>query len=51
MAAMTIEELRAKVKELGFDDNAKVVVLVGRTSDGKYQIVQVNADGKLVTTT
>jgi len=51
MASMTIDELKAEIQQLGFDDNAKVVVLVGKTAGGKYQIVQVNDDGKLVTTT
>ena len=51
MAAMTLEELKAAVELLGFDANTKVVVLVGKTSDGKYQFVQVDADGKVVTTT
>ena len=48
---MTIAELREAVQALGFDANTVVVLLVGKTSDGKYQIVQVDADGKLVTTT
>lgn len=48
---MTIIELREAIQNLGFDDNAKVALLVGKTSDGKYQFVQVDADGKVVTTT
>ena len=51
MAAMTLDELKAAIKALAFDDNAKVVILVGKTSDGKYQFVQVDANGKVVTTT
>ncbi len=51
MATYTLAELQALIQELGFNDNCKVVLLVGKTSDGKYQIVQVDADGKLVTTT
>ena len=50
MAALTLVELRALVESLSFNDNLKVVLLVGKTSDDKYQIVQVDADGKLVTT-
>jgi len=48
MASMTLVELKAAVEALGFDDNTKVVLLVGKTTDGKYQFVQVDADGKLV---
>jgi hypothetical protein len=51
MAAMTLEELKTWEQEQGFDDNSKIVVLVGMTTDGKFQIVQVDATGKLVTTT
>lgn len=51
MAAMTKEELLEAIEVLGFDDNTKVVLLVGKTSDGKYQFVQVDADGKVLTTT
>ncbi|MFA7101543.1 MAG: hypothetical protein WC196_07490 [Bacilli bacterium] len=50
MAAMTLAELKAAIQELGFDINTKVVLLVGKTSDGKYQFVQVDDDGKVVTT-
>ena len=51
MAAMTLEELKTAVQALAFDINTKVVLLVGKTSDGKYQFVQVDANGKVVTTT
>jgi hypothetical protein len=51
MAAMTLEELKIAVQALGFDSNTRVVVLVGKTSDGKYQFVQVDEDGAVVTTT
>jgi len=50
MAAMTLEELRELEKTLSFNDNIKIVLLVGKTAAGAYQIVQVDADGKLVTT-
>ena len=49
--AYTLEELKALIQELGFNDNCKVVLLVGRTADDKYQIILVDNDGKLVTTT
>ena len=48
---MTLAELQAAIQDLGFNDNAKVVLLVGMTADGKYQFVQVDANGKLVTAT
>jgi len=51
MATYTLDELKSLIRELGFNDNCKVVLLVGRTSDGKYQVVQVDDDGKIVTTT
>jgi hypothetical protein len=51
MASYTLAELKALIEELSFDDNCKVVLLVGKTSAGKYQIVQVDDDGKVVTTT
>lgn len=51
MASYTLEELRAAIEELGFDANTVVVLLVGKTAAGKYQIVQVDDDGKIVTTT
>jgi hypothetical protein len=56
MAAMTLEELKAAVTALditedsGFNQGTQVVLLVGKTADGKYQFVQVDANGKLVTT-
>jgi hypothetical protein len=49
MATYTLEELKELVQELGFNDNCKVVLLVGKTAGGDYQIVQVDDDGKLVT--
>lgn len=48
---MTLTELKELIQELGFNDNCKVVLLVGKVSDNEYQIVKVDADGKLVTTT
>lgn len=50
MASMTLDELRAAIQDLALDDNAKVVLLVGKTAAGKYQFVQVDDDGKVVTT-
>lgn len=49
MASMTLAELKAFIQDLGFNDNAKVVLLVGRTSAGKYQVVQVDDDGVVQT--
>lgn len=51
MASMTLQELKEAIQALGFDANTKVVVLVGKTADGKYQFVQVDDEGKIVTTT
>ena len=51
MASMTLTELKEAIQALGFDRNTVVVVLVGKTADGKYQFVQVDSDGKVVTTT
>ncbi|MFA7101410.1 MAG: hypothetical protein WC196_06780 [Bacilli bacterium] len=50
MAAMTIKQLKEAIQELGFDINTRVVLLVGKTTDGKYQFVQVDENGKVVTT-
>lgn len=47
---MTLEELKVAIQALGFDANTKAVILIGKTSDGKYQFVQVDANGKVVTT-
>jgi len=47
---MTLIELKELIHELGFDDNCKVVLLVGKVSEDNYQIVKVDADGKIVTT-
>ncbi len=47
---MTLVELKELIRELGLNDNAKVCLLIGRTSAGAYEVVQVDADGKLVTT-
>lgn len=48
---MTLEELKELIQQLGFNDNCKVVLLVGKVGDDEYQIVKVDSDGKLVTTT
>lgn len=50
MAVYTLAELKEFIKTLGFNDNCKVVLLVGKTSDGNYQFVMVDADGKVVIT-
>ena len=47
----TLVELKALIQDLGFNDNCKVVLLVGKVDDDEYQIVKVNSDGKIVTTT
>jgi len=48
---MTLAELKELIQELGFNDNCKVVLLVGKVGDNNYEIVKVDSDGKLVTTT
>ena len=48
---MTLVELKELIRQLGFDDNCKVVLLVGKVGENNYQIVKVDADGKIVTTT
>lgn len=48
---MTLIELKELIKELGFNDNCKVVLLIGKVGDDDYEIVKVDSDGKLVTTT
>ncbi|MFC1902660.1 hypothetical protein ACFLX4_01135 [Chloroflexota bacterium] len=50
MATYTLAELKALIQDLGFNDNCKVVLLVGRVDATHYQIVKVDADGKLITT-
>jgi hypothetical protein len=48
---MTLEQLKALVQSLAFDDNVKVVFLVGKVGEDDYEIVKVDSDGKIVTTT
>jgi hypothetical protein len=48
---MTLVELKELVNDLGFDDNVKVVLLVGKVGEDDYEIVKVDASGKIVTTT
>ena len=48
---MTLVELKALIQDLGFNDNCKVVLLVGKQGDDDYEIVKVDEDGKLITTT
>ena len=51
MATYSLVELKELIDSLGFDDNCKIVLLVGQVGDDEYQIVKVDADGKVVTTT
>ena len=48
---MTLDELKVLVKTMAFNDNVKVVFLVGKVGDDDYEIVKVDTDGKIVTTT
>ena len=48
---MTLVELKELIQDLGFNDNCKVVLLVGKVGDDDYEVVKVDSDGKLVTTT
>lgn len=48
---MTLVELKELIDSLGFNDNCKLVLLVGKVGDDDYEIVKVDSDGKLVTTT
>jgi len=48
---MTLVELKELIKDLGFNDNCKVVLLVGKVGEDDYEIVKVDSDGKVVTTT
>lgn len=47
---MTLTELRAFIQDLGLNDNAKVVILVGydRVTE-EYYVVQVDANGNVGT--
>jgi hypothetical protein len=49
MASMTLSKLKEAVETLSFDINTRVVLLVGKTSEGKYQFVQVTDAGAVVT--
>lgn len=46
---MTLLELKELIKELSFDDNCKVVLLVGKVGEDDYEIVKVNSSGAIVT--
>ncbi len=48
---MTLIELKELVQSLGFNDNCKIVLLVGKVGTDDYEIVKVDSTGKLVTTT
>jgi hypothetical protein len=48
---MTLDELKTLVKTIAFNDNVKVVFLVGKIGTDDYEIVKVDSDGKIVTTT
>jgi len=45
---MTLVELRELIKELSFDDNAKIVVLVAKEDDNKWHVVKCDDQGRLV---
>lgn len=46
---MTLEELKVLAQDLGFNDNIKIVLLVGKQGDDDYEVVAVDGDGKLIT--
>jgi len=48
MAAYSLDELRLLINQLSFNDNAKVVLPIGKTSLGEYQALAVDNDGGLV---
>lgn len=48
---MTLVELKELIKNLGFNDNCKIVLLIGKVSEDNYEIVKVDSAGKIVTTT
>jgi hypothetical protein len=53
MASMTLVELQELIhdmtKDSAMDGSIQMCLLVGMTADGKYQIVQVDSAGKVVT--
>ena len=46
---MTLLELKELIQSLGFDDNCKVVLLVGKVGEDDYEFVKVNSSGEIVT--
>ena len=47
---MTLAELKAFIQDLGLNDNAKVVILVGYDyASEEYYVVQVDSNGKVST--
>jgi hypothetical protein len=49
---MTEAELREFIADLALTDNGKVVILIGyNPDDGEYYRVQVDNQGRIVTTT
>ena len=48
---MNEAELRAFVKDISLDDNAKICILIGIDDTGEYRIIKCNADGELVIAT
>jgi len=51
MGTYSLDELRALINQLSFNDNAKVVLPVGKTALGEYQILAVDDDGGLIVPT
>jgi len=51
MATYSLDELRTLINQLSFNDNAKIVLPVGKTLLGKYQVLAVDDDGNLVVST
>jgi len=39
---MTLEELKAAIQEMGFNDNTKVVIVAGKNDDGTYQFARLD---------
>jgi len=48
MATYTLAQLGDLIKELSFNDNCKVTLLVGQVGDDEYQVVKVDSDGNIV---
>lgn len=48
MATYNLVQLRELIKILSFDDNAKVVLNIGKVGDDEYQVNSVTADGATI---